>query len=169
MTNPKMSTLVTMTVIAVSACYSASVGVAKTGGIWLCVVGAAAECGRILVVERLLKAPRRGRFPAAAAPPPVDVLEEEQGERPVVMPVASGSTAMSPLVALYYFAPVCAVLSASLALVFEMEMFRAGDVQPVAVIPLTFNCALAFLLNVVGVFVVSDGKTRPSIFANMQC
>lgn len=158
-TNPQMSKLVTMAVTAISAYYSASHGEA-TWAIGVCVVGTVAECGRLLIIEKLLREPRPGRFPGAGALP-VSLLDEELGERPAAMPADTGA-AMSPLVALYYFTPVCAFWSGSLALVFEMGTFRAGNMERVGVVTLGVSCALAFMLNVAGMLVVSDEKTRPT-------
>lgn len=119
-------------------------------GFLICVVGKAAECGRLLIVEKLLKEPRRGRFPDAGTPV---VLDEGDSEGEPV-PLAEGM-GMSPLVALYYFAPVCMFLSGSLALAFELRTISILDVQRVGTWTLALSCILAFMLNVASVFLVS--------------
>lgn len=153
-TNPKVSTLGNMVVIALGACVStfgerSYIGRGKS--VWVFVLGTAAECGRLLIVEKLLKEPRRGRFPGAGTPV---VLDEEEGEKEIVPP--AGGMGMSPLVALYYFAPICMVLSGSLALAFEVRTLSMVEMQRVGTWTLALSCILAFMLNVAGVFLVSQ-------------
>lgn len=61
---------------------------------------------------------------------------------------------MDPLVSLYYYAPVCAVMNALVAVVMEMGSFQMADVSRVGVVVLLLNAGLAFLLNVSSVFLV---------------
>lgn len=151
LTNPRVTVLGNMVVIGFGACVSTFGGMSFAGRDFLvCVLGTAAECGRLLIVERLLKEPRRGRFPGAGTPV---VLDEEDGEGENV--ASPGGMGMSPLVALYYFAPVCTILSGSLALVFELGTFSMLDVQRVGIWTLVLSCILAFMLNVACVFLVS--------------
>ncbi|KAJ4418094.1 hypothetical protein N0V82_005757 [Gnomoniopsis sp. IMI 355080] len=151
LTNPKVTVLGNMAVIAFGACVSTFGGMSFLGrGFLVCVLGTAAECGRLLIVERLLKEPRRGRFPGAGTPV---VLDEEDGEAEIVAP--TGGMGMSPLVALYYFAPVCMFSSGSLALVFELRTFSILEVQRVGIWTLVLSCVVAFMLNVAGVFLIS--------------
>lgn len=102
-------------------------------------------------MERLLKEPRsRGRFPGAETPV---VLDEEDREGETM--AATGIMGTSPLVALYYFAPVCMFLSGSLALAFELKTFSMMEVQRMGTWTLGLSCILAFLLNVASVFLAS--------------
>lgn len=61
---------------------------------------------------------------------------------------------MDPLVSLYYYAPVCAVMNGFVAVVMEMGTFKMDDVWMVGVFVLFLNAAVAFLLNVSSVFLV---------------
>lgn len=155
--NPKMATLGTMVVIALGA-YGSTLGeISLVGrGLWLCMLGTAAECGRLLVVGKLLKEPRRDRFPGTGTP---FVLDEEGGEEATGAPM--GGMGMSPLVTLYYFAPVCMVLSGTLALAFEMRTLKIAELHRVGW-TLGLSCILAFMLNVAGVLLVSR-KRSPCI------
>ncbi|KAJ4386340.1 hypothetical protein N0V93_009235 [Gnomoniopsis smithogilvyi] len=151
LTNPKVSVLGNMVVIALGACVTTFGEMSFVGrGFLVCVLGKAAECGRLLIVEKLLKEPRRGRFPGAGTPV---MLDEEDGEGEPVS--TGGGMGMSPLVALYYFAPVCMFLSGSLALAFELRTFSMLEVQRVGTWTLALSCFLAFMLNVAGVFLIS--------------
>lgn len=152
LTNPKVSTLSNMLVIALGAFVSILGELRLVGrGLLVCVLGIVAECGRLLIVEKLLKEPRRGRFPGAGTPV---VLDGEDGEGSPVTP--AGGMGMSPLVALYYFAPVCMFMSGSLVLAFELRTLSLVEVQRVGTWTLALSCILAFMLNVAGVFLVSS-------------
>ena len=61
---------------------------------------------------------------------------------------------MDPLVSLYYYAPVCAVMNFLVAAATEMSSFQMADVWRVGVVLLLLNAAVAFLLNVASVFLV---------------
>lgn len=61
---------------------------------------------------------------------------------------------MDPLVSLYYYAPVCAVMNLFIALVVEMPTFNYEDLFRVGPVILAANAAVAFLLNVSSVFLV---------------
>jgi len=61
---------------------------------------------------------------------------------------------MDPLVSLYYFAPVCAVMNACASLVFEVPTLHMQDIYNVGVWVLVANAMIAFLLNVSVVFLV---------------
>lgn len=67
---------------------------------------------------------------------------------------AGAVAAMSPLVLLYYYAPVCAVLNCLTALVTEVPHFKAEDLSRVGIGMLALNGSVAFLLNVSSVFLV---------------
>ncbi|CAN8100457.1 unnamed protein product [Discula destructiva] len=154
LTNPKVITLFTMGWIAAGVLIAGLGGdpIFMERGLWFCLGATAAECARLLIVERLLKEPRRGRFPGAGSPV---YLDEDVKRGPTV---TVGETAMSPLAALCYFAPVCASLSGSMALAFEMKTFRVEDVQRVGGLTLALSCFLACLLNVAGVLLISKSS-----------
>ena len=61
---------------------------------------------------------------------------------------------MDPLVSLYYYAPVCAVMNAFVAVVTEMGTFQMGDVWRVGIFVLLANASVAFLLNISSVLLV---------------
>lgn len=67
---------------------------------------------------------------------------------------ASAVAAMSPLVLLYYYAPVCALLNCCTALLTEVPRFRAEDLEKVGIGMLVLNGGVAFFLNVSSVFLV---------------
>ncbi|KAF7558039.1 hypothetical protein G7046_g5907 [Stylonectria norvegica] len=64
---------------------------------------------------------------------------------------------MDPLVGLYYYAPVCAVMNLLVAAVSEMPYFAWEDFQRTGFWMLFLNALVAFLLNVASVFLI--GKT----------
>ncbi|KFY42536.1 hypothetical protein V494_02369 [Pseudogymnoascus sp. VKM F-4513 (FW-928)] len=64
---------------------------------------------------------------------------------------------MDPLVSLYYYAPVCAVMNIFVALVVEVPTFKMADLAQVGPLVLLANAGCAFLLNVASVFLI--GKT----------
>lgn len=63
---------------------------------------------------------------------------------------------MDPLVSLYYFAPVCAVMNFCVALFFEVPRIGLSDFQHLGFGVLLANACLAFSLNVSVVFLVSE-------------
>ena len=69
--------------------------------------------------------------------------------------LSSAEFKMDPLVSLYYFAPVCAVMNAVASLVFEVHQMSMADVYKVGVLTLVANAFIAFMLNVSVVFLVS--------------
>ena len=73
----------------------------------------------------------------------IQVLLSEDGQK------------MDPLVSLYYYAPVCAVMNMFIAAVTEGPTFDGADVARVGYGLLLLNAAVAFLLNVASVFLVS--------------
>lgn len=75
---------------------------------------------------------------------------------------------MDPLVSLYYYAPVCAVMNAFVALVMEMGTFRMEDVWRVGVFVLLANAGVAFLLNVASVFLVCSHSIHPPSVLNRR-
>ncbi|CAM1508190.1 Fc.00g050380.m01.CDS01 [Cosmosporella sp. VM-42] len=64
---------------------------------------------------------------------------------------------MDPLVGLYYYAPVCAIMNLLVACVTEIPYFKGEDLARTGFGMLFLNAALAFLLNVSSVFLI--GKT----------
>lgn len=66
-----------------------------------------------------------------------------------------GKNAMDPLVSLYYYAPVCAVMNLLIALATEWTSFEMAFVWKAGVFILVANAAVAFLLNVASVMLVS--------------
>ena len=68
--------------------------------------------------------------------------------------LSSDEYQMDPLVSLYHFAPICAVLIFALALVTEVPRLEVQDILDVGIWTLGANAATAFLLNVSSVFLV---------------
>ena len=68
--------------------------------------------------------------------------------------LSSAEYKMDPLVSLYYFAPVCAIMNFCTALVFEIPRIQLAEVYQVGVLTLLSNACLAFALNVSVVFLV---------------
>jgi hypothetical protein len=68
--------------------------------------------------------------------------------------LSSAEFKMDPLVSLYYFAPVCAVMNFFASLVFEAHKFRIQDAYNVGLWTLLANAMVAFALNVSVVFLV---------------
>ena len=68
--------------------------------------------------------------------------------------LSSAEFKMDPLVSLYYFAPVCAVMNACASLVFEVPHLHMQDIYNVGIWTLVANAMVAFLLNVSLVFLV---------------
>ncbi|KAK3326512.1 triose-phosphate transporter family-domain-containing protein [Apodospora peruviana] len=75
----------------------------------------------------------------------IQVLLSEDGQK------------MDPLVSLYYYAPVCAVMNILIALATEASHFDTADLAKVGYLTLLLNAMVAFLLNVSSVFLI--GKT----------
>jgi hypothetical protein len=69
--------------------------------------------------------------------------------------LSSAEFKMDPLVSLYYFAPVCAVMNLAVALVWEIPKVTMAEVYHVGLITFFLNGLCAFLLNVSVVFLVS--------------
>ncbi|KAF7590123.1 hypothetical protein BBP40_003236 [Aspergillus hancockii] len=71
--------------------------------------------------------------------------------------LSSAEYKMDPLVSLYYFAPVCAVMNGVTALFVEVPNLTMDHVYRVGVWTLLLNAVIAFMLNVSVVFLI--GKT----------
>ena len=72
---------------------------------------------------------------------------------------------MDPLVSLYYYAPVCAVMNAVVSIFTELPDFHMDDIYRVGIITLIANATIAFLLNVSLVFLVwplSQSHSNPA-------
>lgn len=71
--------------------------------------------------------------------------------------LSSAEFKMDPLVSLYYFAPVCALMNGVVALFTEVPGMTMKNVYDVGIVTLVANAMVAFLLNVSVVFLI--GKT----------
>ncbi|KAL2116701.1 hypothetical protein VTJ04DRAFT_8869 [Mycothermus thermophilus] len=71
--------------------------------------------------------------------------------------LSSDEFKMDPLVSLYYFAPVCAVMNFFVALFWEVPKITMADVDRVGLVHFFLNGLCAFMLNVSVVFLI--GKT----------
>jgi hypothetical protein len=68
--------------------------------------------------------------------------------------LSSAEFKMDPLVSLYYFAPVCAIMNGITSLIFEVPTMHMSDIYKVGFGVLLANAVVAFLLNVSVVFLV---------------
>jgi len=71
--------------------------------------------------------------------------------------LSSAEFKMDPLVSLYYFAPVCAIMNGVASLIVEVPKMHMSDIYRVGFGVLLANAMVAFLLNVSVVFLI--GKT----------
>ncbi|KAI9852930.1 MAG: hypothetical protein M1838_003724 [Thelocarpon superellum] len=71
--------------------------------------------------------------------------------------LSSAEYKMDPLVSLYYFAPVCAVMNLAVALFMEVPRLQLANIIDTGVWTLLANAMIAFCLNVSVVFLI--GKT----------
>lgn len=67
----------------------------------------------------------------------------------------SGDQKMDPLVSLYYYAPVCAIMNFVLVYFTEIPTFDMDDFVRVGPTILLINASVAFLLNLASLFLVS--------------
>lgn len=74
--------------------------------------------------------------------------------------LSSAEFKMDPLVSLYYFAPICAVMNSLTALVIEVPSMSMQNIYDVGILILVANAMVAFLLNVSVVFLVSREIAR---------
>lgn len=70
--------------------------------------------------------------------------------------LSSAEFKMDPLVSLYYFAPVCAIMNFVVALFWEIPIMTMADFYNVGLWTLLANAMCAFMLNVSVVFLVSE-------------
>ena len=68
--------------------------------------------------------------------------------------LSTEGSGMDPLVSLYYYSPVCALMIFVLALLAELPSLTIRDIHQVGLWTLTANAAIAFLLNVSSVLLV---------------
>ena len=80
--------------------------------------------------------------------------------------LSSAEFKMDPLVSLYYFAPVCAIMNSLVSLIFEVPKMSMADIYNVGVMTLTLNAFIAFMLNVSVVFLV---RFMNLIFDTLLC
>lgn len=75
---------------------------------------------------------------------------------------------MDPLVSLYYYAPVCAIMNFALVWATEMATFKMDDFVRVGPVILIINATVAFMLNLASLFLVgvSWPKDRRVSFTN---
>ncbi|KOS22216.1 putative sugar phosphate/phosphate translocator [Escovopsis weberi] len=71
--------------------------------------------------------------------------------------LSSADFKMDPLVSLYYFAPICAVMNGVVALIWEVPNVSMAEVWNVGIFTFFLNGLCAFMLNVSVVFLI--GKT----------
>ncbi|KAI4152934.1 MAG: hypothetical protein L6R39_001715 [Caloplaca ligustica] len=71
--------------------------------------------------------------------------------------LSSAEYKMDPLVSLYYFAPICAMMNFCVAAVIEIPHIKMDDVYHVGLLTLLVNACIAFALNVSVVFLI--GRT----------
>jgi len=69
--------------------------------------------------------------------------------------LSSAEYKMDPLVSLYYFAPVCAVMNGVCCLIFEGPRLSIQAILDAGLVMLFMNAAVAFCLNVAVVFLVA--------------
>jgi hypothetical protein len=74
--------------------------------------------------------------------------------------LSSAEYKMDPLVSLYYFAPVCAVMNGLTALIVEVPGMKMQNIYDVGIVMLIANAMVAFLLNVSVVFLVWSSRPR---------
>lgn len=68
--------------------------------------------------------------------------------------LSSAEYKMDPLVSLYYFAPVCAIMNFCVAAVVEIPRIKMAEVYHVGLPTFFINACVAFALNVSVVFLV---------------
>ena len=81
--------------------------------------------------------------------------------------LSSAEFKMDPLVSLYYFAPVCALMNGVVALIMEVPSMTMDNVYQVGFLTLLASAMVAFLLNVSVVFLI--GKTSSLVPHALRC
>jgi hypothetical protein len=74
--------------------------------------------------------------------------------------LSSPDLKMDPLVSLYYFAPICAVMNFIVAVVWEVPKVSMVDVYNVGLFTFLLNGMCAFLLNIAVVLLVSLARCQ---------
>ena len=69
--------------------------------------------------------------------------------------LSSAEFKMDPMVSLYYFAPVCALMNGTVGLFLEGPSFTVARIYEAGVFTLLLNASVAFFLNLSVVFLVS--------------
>jgi hypothetical protein len=82
--------------------------------------------------------------------------DEEANAKSISPQKKASGFKMDPLVSLYYYAPVCAVMNLFVALVVEVPTFDINAVYVTGPWILFANASIAFGLNVASVFLVSS-------------
>lgn len=77
----------------------------------------------------------------------------------LVSALLHGQEKMDPLVSMYYFAPVCAIMNFAIALFWEVPLVTMEQVYHVGLWTLLANALVAFMLNVSVVFLVCYSHT----------
>ena len=80
----------------------------------------------------------------------------------LVSSLLNGQAKMDPLVSLYYFAPICAIMNFTLALFWEIPKVTMDKIYSVGIWTLLANAWVAFMLNVSVVFLVSSNHLHSS-------
>jgi len=84
----------------------------------------------------------------------------------LVSSLLHGQAKMDPLVSMYYFAPVCAIMNFTIALVWEVPTMKLEEIYAVGLWTFFANACVAFLLNVSLVFLVSQIHQQSSLGTN---
>ncbi|KAF2459668.1 DUF250 domain membrane protein [Lineolata rhizophorae] len=71
--------------------------------------------------------------------------------------LSSAEFKMEPLVSLYYFAPVCAIMNGIVAIFWELPRLTLADIERVGYFTLLANAVVAFMLNIAVVLLI--GRT----------
>lgn len=70
--------------------------------------------------------------------------------------LSSAEFKMDPMVSLYYFAPVCALMNGCVALVLEIPTLPMSQITDIGFSTFIVNAGVAFCLNLSVVFLVSN-------------
>lgn len=140
---------------------------------WLLAIPSAADSTRqeVKMTDEVFHNAREQHSGSEEAQPPLsdreaDIEESTQNKASDDVEAQGGSdengmAAISPLVLLYYYAPVCAVFNLMVALMTEWRTFNVEDLQRVGWSMLALNGAVAFMLNVSSVFLVCAFLSHP--------
>jgi hypothetical protein len=73
--------------------------------------------------------------------------------------LSSAEFKMDPMVSLYYFAPVCALMNGTVALFLEFPTLTMDRIMDIGLFTFLINATIAFCLNLSVVFLVSSHFT----------